>query len=179
MLIPNNLPFSSPTCCDGLHDVRQKDGMSFFPVVKGKTGCAVDIRCVGKEQMIRYASILLDIGESLNKFPLLVGRGNDVLLLLPLDGAGGFRGEVVEDAVDAGDLGDDALGDVVEERVGDLLDGGSHCIAGVDGTDDDGPVPRALVVADTSGLVVGHNGEVLPYFALEAVLGKLLAEDGV
>ena len=153
--------------------------MSFFPVVKGKTGCAVDIRCVGKEQMIRYASILLEIGESLNEFPLLVGRGNDVLLLLPLDGAGGFRGEVVEDAVDAGDLGDDALGDVVEERVGDLLDGGSHRIAGVDGTDDDGPVPRALVVADTSGLVVGHNGEVLPYFALEAVLGKLLAEDGV
>ena len=63
MLIPNNLPFSSPTCCDGLHDVRQKDGMSFFPVVKGKTGCAVDIRCVGKEQMIRYASILLDIAD--------------------------------------------------------------------------------------------------------------------
>ena len=25
------------------------------------TGCAVDIRCAGKEQMIRYASILLDI----------------------------------------------------------------------------------------------------------------------
>ena len=63
MLIPNNLPFSSPTCCDGLHDVRQKDGMSFFPVVKGKTGCAVDIRCAGKEQMIRYASILLDIAN--------------------------------------------------------------------------------------------------------------------
>jgi hypothetical protein len=27
------------------------------------TGCAVDIRCVGKEQMIRYASILLDIAD--------------------------------------------------------------------------------------------------------------------
>ena len=37
--------------------------MSFFPVVKGKTGCAVDIRCAGKEQMIRYASILLDIAD--------------------------------------------------------------------------------------------------------------------
>ena len=29
------------------------------------TGCAVDIRCVGKEQMIRYASILLDIADGL------------------------------------------------------------------------------------------------------------------
>ena len=28
------------------------------------TGCAVDIRCAGKEQMIRYASILLDIADS-------------------------------------------------------------------------------------------------------------------
>ena len=27
------------------------------------SGCAVDIRCVGKEQMIRYASILLDIAD--------------------------------------------------------------------------------------------------------------------
>ena len=27
------------------------------------TGCAVDIHCVGKEQMIRYASILLDIAD--------------------------------------------------------------------------------------------------------------------
>ena len=28
------------------------------------TGCAVDIRCAGKEQMIRYATILLDIADS-------------------------------------------------------------------------------------------------------------------
>ena len=27
------------------------------------SGCAVDIRCVGKEEMIRYASILLDIAD--------------------------------------------------------------------------------------------------------------------
>ena len=27
------------------------------------TGCAVDIRCAGKEQMIRYASILVDIAD--------------------------------------------------------------------------------------------------------------------
>ena len=27
------------------------------------SGCAVDIRCAGKEQMIRYAAILLDIAD--------------------------------------------------------------------------------------------------------------------
>jgi len=31
------------------------------------TGCAVDIRCVGKEQMLRYASILLDISDGTGK----------------------------------------------------------------------------------------------------------------
>ena len=31
------------------------------------TGCAVDIRCAGKEQMIRYASILLDIADGTKK----------------------------------------------------------------------------------------------------------------
>jgi len=31
------------------------------------TGCAVDIRCAGKEQMIRYASILLDIADGTGK----------------------------------------------------------------------------------------------------------------
>ena len=31
------------------------------------TGCAVDIRCAGKEQMIRYASILLDIADGTNQ----------------------------------------------------------------------------------------------------------------
>ena len=31
------------------------------------TGCAVDIRCAGKEQMIRYAGILLDIADGTGK----------------------------------------------------------------------------------------------------------------
>ena len=31
------------------------------------TGCAVDIRCLGKEQAIRYAAILLDIADATKK----------------------------------------------------------------------------------------------------------------
>ena len=38
------------------------------------TGCAVDIRCVGQEQMSRYASILLDIADG-------TGKDYDELLL--------------------------------------------------------------------------------------------------
>ena len=38
------------------------------------TGCAVDIRCVGKEQMIRYAAILVDIADG-------TGQEFDELLL--------------------------------------------------------------------------------------------------
>ena len=38
------------------------------------TGCAVDIRCAGKEQMIRYAAILLDIADG-------TGKDYDELLL--------------------------------------------------------------------------------------------------
>ena len=33
------------------------------PTSNHLTGCAVDIRCMGKEQMIRYAGILLDIAD--------------------------------------------------------------------------------------------------------------------
>ena len=47
------------------------------------TGCAVDIRCAGKEQMIRYASILLDIAdESKREFDelLLEQHGSTVWL---------------------------------------------------------------------------------------------------
>jgi hypothetical protein len=44
------------------------------PTSNHVTGCAVDIRCVGKEQMIRYAGILLDIADG-------TGKDYDELLL--------------------------------------------------------------------------------------------------
>lgn len=42
------------------------------------TGCAVDIRCAGREQLLRYATILLDLSDSLKSdFDELIleGRG--------------------------------------------------------------------------------------------------------
>ncbi len=42
-------------------EVNKRVGGS--PTSKHLTGCAVDIRCIGIEQAIRYASILLDISD--------------------------------------------------------------------------------------------------------------------
>ncbi len=60
-----------------------------------------------------------------------------------------------------------------------MLDGHFHNISGVDGADDAGPVEGALAVLDAGGLEVRNNGKVLPYLALKACLGELLAEDRV
>ena len=65
------------------------------------------------------------------RFPKTVGS-------LPLDGAGGLRGQVEEDAVDALDLGGDAGHDLMQNGVRDLLDGGGHGILGIHGADDGG-----------------------------------------
>ena len=39
------------------------------------------------------------------------------MVLLPLDGSGGLGGQVIEDAVDALDLGDDTAGDMVQQLI--------------------------------------------------------------
>lgn len=44
-------------------------------------------------------------------------------VLFPLDRADGLRCEVKQDAVDAVDLMGNAVGDAMEDLVGDLLDG--------------------------------------------------------
>ena len=80
----------------------------------------------------------------------IVPVGELLLFSLPLDGTSGFGSEVVEHAVHSWHLGDNSLGDVVEKWVGNLLDGGSHRIASVHGTNDDGPVPAALVFLHAS-----------------------------
>ena len=57
-----------------------------------------------------------------------------------------FRSKVIEDAVHALDLVDDAVCDVLQELEGDVLNRGGHGVLGVDGTDDHRPVPAALAV---------------------------------
>ena len=65
----------------------------------------------------------------------------------PLDRSDGLRGEIVEDAVDAFYLVGDAIGDLMQQGIGDLFDGSGHGVHGVDGTDDGGPAHVALFIA--------------------------------
>ena len=97
----------------------------------------------------------------------------------PFDCGNGLRRDVVEHAVHALDLVDDAVRDVLQKLERDILDRSGHCIGRVDGADDNRPIPAALSVDDTGGLVVGYDGEVLPYLAGKAVLCKLLAQDRI
>ena len=68
---------------------------------------------------------------------------------------------------------------MLEKRKGDVLHSGGHGVYRIDGTDDDRPVKGALVIPDAHAFEVGHNGEILPHLALQAVLGKLLPQNGV
>ena len=58
-----------------------------------------------------------------------------------------------------------------------MLDSHFHNIDRVDRADDAGPCKRPLSVHDAGRLEIRHDREILPYFALEAGLGKFLAQD--
>ena len=99
--------------------------------------------------------------------------------LFPFDSSNRLRRQIVENSVDAVDLGGDALGYLMENRVGDLLDGGAHSVLGVYGADDRGPALVAALVLNAYRLDVGDNNEILPYLLGKAALIKLVAEDSV
>ena len=99
--------------------------------------------------------------------------------LFVFDGSGSFGCEVVEHTVNALDLACYTLRNLVEQRVGDLLDRGAGGVNGIDGADDNRPVKGALAVRDSGGLEVRHDGEILPDLALKSGGSELLAEDRV
>ncbi len=73
---------------------------------------------IGSADRIGYKSIKVDTGRSVEwKWGLF-----------PFDGAGGFGGDVVDDAVDAGDLVDDPAGDGFEDVVRDFGPVGGHAV---------------------------------------------------
>ena len=72
-----------------------------------------------------------------------------------------------------------AVGDVVEQRIGNLFDGSAHCVGGIYGADDCGPAFVAAFVLNTYALNIGHSDKVLPNLFAETVLCKLLTKDGI
>ena len=73
----------------------------------------------------------------------------------------------------------DPVGDMVQQGVGDLLDGGGHSILGVNSTDDCGPAFVTALIADADALDIGDSDEVLPDLLCQTVLVELIAQDCV
>ena len=99
--------------------------------------------------------------------------------LFPLDGGGGFAGDVVADPVDALDLVDDAHADAVQHVVGDSRPVGGHKVAGGDGAEGQGVVIGASVAHDAHGTGVGEDSKILVQVFVLAGLGDLVPEDEV
>ena len=97
----------------------------------------------------------------------------------PLDRTGRLRCDIVEDSVDAFDLGGDAGADLMENCIGDLLDGCGHSVLGVYGADDSGPALKAAFVLNADRLDIGDNYEILPYLLCKSADSEFLAEDRV
>ena len=124
-----------------------------------------------------YQNLINGLFENLEA--LDITRVSDFFNLFPLNRSDRLGGEIHYDAVDAFDLVGDAVGDMVQEGVGDLLDGGGHGVGGVHRADDCRPALIALAVAHADALEVGHGDEILPDLAGKAVLVELLSEDSV
>ena len=65
---------------------------------------------------------------------------SSLFLLLPLNSGAWLWRHIVADAVDVGDFGQDAVGNLQQYGPLYLLNGRCHGVNGVDGADDDGPV---------------------------------------
>ena len=94
----------------------------------------------------------------------------------PLNRPRRLRRQIKQHSVDALHLGGNSRGNLMQHRIGNLLDGRGHSVLGIHGADDGGPAFVALAVTDANALEIGHCHEVLPD-VVQAVLVKLLAED--
>ena len=99
--------------------------------------------------------------------------------LFPLNGPGGLRRQIQQDAIDAFHLVGDAACDVVQQGIGDLFNGGGHGVGGVHRPDDGGPAFVPLAVPHAHALHVGHGDEILPHLAGQTVLVEFLPQNAV
>src|SRR5204862_6563689 len=96
---------------------------------------------------------------------------------LPLDGGWGLRADVVQDAVDALDLVDDARADGAQHVVMDPGPVGRHAVEALHDPDGDDLLEGPLVAHDADALDREQHGEVLPDFVRELGLLDLLGHD--
>ena len=94
-------------------------------------------------------------------------RSGKLMVLFPFDGARGFGGNVVDDAVDAVHLVDDAVGDAGQEIVGEAGPVGGPRVLGGDGADHERVGVGAAVALDADRADRRHHREALPQLAVE------------
>lgn len=99
--------------------------------------------------------------------------------LLELDRPRRLAGAVVEHAVDALDLVDDAARDLLQDVPRERRTLGGHEVAREDGSERDGMVVRPAVAHDADASHIRERGEVLAEGLVDAGLGNLFAIDGV
>src|SRR5919112_5940862 len=109
----------------------------------------------------------------------LVASLKPVAYSLPFYGPRRLARDVQGDAVDAGDLVDDAVGDLLQQVVGQAGPVCRHRIVGGDGPDHDGVRVGSGFAHDADGMEGRQHGEALPQFAVEACGTDLILQHGV
>ena len=97
----------------------------------------------------------------------------------PLDGCGGFGGDIVDNAVDMGHLIDNADGDPVQHLIGDTGPVGGHEVRGGDAAEGQRIVIRPAIALNAHGAHIGQHREILVHGALQMGLGNLVPENKV
>ena len=98
---------------------------------------------------------------------------------LPLDRAGRLRRHVVDDAVDALDLVDDARRGAAEEAHVEGIEVRGHAVVGCDGAKGADEIVRAAVAHDADGAHRQEHCKRLPDRVVEPGLPDLVEVDGV
>ena len=78
--------------------------------------------------------------------------------LFPLDSGVRFGRQIIADAVDVFDFGQDPVGDFVQDRPVQFFDSCSHSVNGIDRTDDHRILEGSGVIAYTDGFKIRYNG---------------------
>ena len=126
-----------------------------------------------------YSIIFVSRGflKVLKPFILLGSRA--FVYLFPLNCACWLGSEVEEYAVDAVYFVCNSVGNVVENRIGNLFDGSCHCVSCVDCSDDCRPTFVTAVIFNANALHIGNCNKVLPYLISKSTIIKFFSQNSV
>src|SRR3954453_9562021 len=124
----------------------------------------------------KYSRLGENVGKRIGiKFTrTFAGRNPEVITLFPLNRCRRLRRDVVDDAVYAAHLVDDAVAHFGQHVEGDSRPVGGHEILAFDGADGDDAVVAAAVAHDADRADRQEDGEDLRGFAIEVVRDEFL-----